>query len=382
MNGKSILLIVYIFVSCFQLSFCQNDNRTNLRRTSEISNEERISELLIRPACFENISNLDSLITIKEVIIPSGGIKLQGELYLPNAPGPHPAVVIMHGGGNNYEMLMSAPKYFAPRLAICGYAALLYDKRGTGKSGGVFHESTFNDFVTDAGNAVNFLSVSNQIDPEKIGVYGGSQGGRLAPIVAIRFPSASFAISASGPIGSHAEQANFNMEYALSLRGYADSTIEQVMPLWRKHHKAWESMNPDDLQEVADEITNKREYIDPMALPNTRQEFLADSNLFFLKPIYNSMSINYYGELANLKVPWLAFYGELDPIVNVLESVKNIQNQMAITGNKDYEIIVFKNVGHSFENRNTGENIPTIRVIVNWLNEIISKTGAGEGSAR
>jgi len=372
MNVKTISLVFCLFICWFHLSFSQDDNESNLGITSGIAKKERIDELLVRPACLGNYRNSTNSYIIEKVTIPSGDIELHGELFLPNRPGPHPAIVYMHGGGNDYETLMSAPKYYAPRLAHCGYATLIYDKRGTGESGGVFHKSTYDDYVFDAGNAANFLSDYNQIDSNKIGIYGGSQGGRLAPIVAIRFPSVSFAISASGPIGTIADHSTFNMEYALKVRGYQDTTIEHVIPLWRKHHEAWESLNPDDLNEVADEVIMKREYIDPMALPNTWQEFSTDSNLFFLRPVYNSMSLNYFDELVNLNVPWLAYFGELDPIINVRESVKNIQNQMAIAENKDYEIIVFKNVGHSFENNDTGEYILTIRVAINWLNEIIS----------
>jgi len=238
-------------------------------------------------------------------------------------------------------------------------------------SGGIFHETTYDDYISDAGHAANVLMKHGQIDQNRIGIYGGSQGGRLAPLVAVRFPGVSFVISASGPVGTLADQATFNMEYALKARGYEDSTIEQVMPLWRKHHAAWESLEPDDFREVAEEIIKKREFIDAMALPNTRQEFVTDSGLFFLRPVYNSMSKNYFGELVNLDVPWLTYFGELDPIINVRESVKNITEQMAIAGNKDCEIIVFQNVGHSFENYDTGESIPTSTVVINWLKNVI-----------
>jgi len=373
MKVKTTLLLLSLFICLFYLSFSKVDDKDNLGIESGTINQERIEELLIRPACLENFKDTDDSYTAKEVIISSGDIALHGELYLPNKPGLHPAVVYMHGGGNTYDMLMNAPKHYAPRLAHCGYAVLIYDKRGTGESGGVFHDATYDDFVLDAGNAAIFLSGHKQVDPKKIGIFGGSQGGRLAPIVAIRFPIISFAISASGPIGTIANQSTFNMEYALKARSYHDTIIKQVMPLWRKHHEAWESQNPDDFKVVENGIIEKRKYIDPMALPNTRQEFITDSNLFFLRPTYHSMSLNYLDELVKLNIPWLAYFGELDSIINVQESVNNIHNQMAIAENNDYEVFVFENVGHSFDNINTGENIPTIRLVVNWLNEIISK---------
>ncbi|UCE65068.1 MAG: alpha/beta hydrolase [Candidatus Zixiibacteriota bacterium] len=366
---KAAFSVFYLLVSWSCVSFCQQGDKPDTGMTTRIAVKERIEELLVYPACLDSFSETTESYIVEEVIIPSGEIKLHGQLYLPKKPGPHPAIVYMHGGGNDYDMLMSAPKYYAPRLAHCGYAALIYDKRGTGESGGVFHESTYDDYISDAGHAADFLAKHEQIDLGKIGVYGGSQGGRLAPLVATRYPSVSFAISASGPIGTLADHANFNMEYALKVRGYEDTTIEQVMPLWRKHHAAWESLDPRELNEVAEETIKKRKYIDTFALPNTRQEFFADSNLFFLRPVYNSMSRDYLGELVNLDVPWLALFGELDPVINVPESVENIKKQMSAAGNGDFEIIIFDNAGHSFQNQDTGEYIPTINVVINWLKE-------------
>ena len=372
MRMKIAFLISAGLLIVMLASYCQQGKKHDTSDTTLIASEQRIEELLAGPPCLENFSRDVNSFDIEDVIIASGDIKLQGKLYLPRMPGPHPAIIYMHGGGNNYELIMSAPQFYAPRFAHCGYACLIYDERGTGQSGGVFHESTYDDFISDAGHAADFLAQHDQIAADKIGVFGGSQGGRLAPIVAARFPSVSFVISTSGPIGKVGDQATFNMKYALKIRGYEDTTIQQVMPLWEKHHKACESLNPDDLDEVAEGIFRMRKFIDPMALPNTYQEFESDSNLFFLKPMYSSMSKDYLTELAKLDVPWLAIYGEQDPVINVKESIENIQKQMASAQNHDCEIVRIKDVGHSFEYPGTRNYIRVEKIIVNWLNEQIS----------
>jgi dienelactone hydrolase len=60
------------------------------------------------------------------------GTNLQGQLALPDAPGPHPAVMVMH----NAHGLGPQVRESARRLAREGYAALATDMYG----GGVFHE--------------------------------------------------------------------------------------------------------------------------------------------------------------------------------------------------------------------------------------------------
>ncbi|MFH2115090.1 MAG: alpha/beta fold hydrolase [Spirochaetota bacterium] len=56
-----------------------------------------------------------------------------------------------------------------------------YDKRGTGKSGGVFEGAGRTDLLSDAQRALAFLKERPEIDPERIVVLGHSEGALLAP---------------------------------------------------------------------------------------------------------------------------------------------------------------------------------------------------------
>src|SRR6188508_3398063 len=62
-------------------------------------------------------------------------VKLAGSLLLPGSEVPVPAVVFVHGAGRQTrEPYREAGEYFASQ----GIAALIYDKRGVGKSGGAY----------------------------------------------------------------------------------------------------------------------------------------------------------------------------------------------------------------------------------------------------
>ena len=70
-------------------------------------------------------------------MFPSGNLQLRGKVVLPDAatygPGPYPAVVIVHGS----ESYSAVDYYYEPYLyAANGFAALAFDKRGTGGSQG------------------------------------------------------------------------------------------------------------------------------------------------------------------------------------------------------------------------------------------------------
>jgi dienelactone hydrolase/tetratricopeptide (TPR) repeat protein len=128
------------------------------------------------------------------------GTTLSGTLILPLTPGPHPAMVFLHGSGPALRYsFRSDPYLFASR----GIAALVYDKRGTGASGGTFKFSANDEWFAklsgDGLAAVTFLKARRDIDPKRIGLWGISQSGWTLPMVAARSADVSFAVVVSGP---------------------------------------------------------------------------------------------------------------------------------------------------------------------------------------
>jgi pimeloyl-ACP methyl ester carboxylesterase len=76
---------------------------------------------------------------------------------------------------------------------------LRYDDRGVGKSTGSFATATSEDFARDAQAAVAFLKSRREIDAEKIGIAGHSEGGLIAPIVATKDAGVAFLVLMAGP---------------------------------------------------------------------------------------------------------------------------------------------------------------------------------------
>ena len=74
-------------------------------------------------------------------------------------------------------------EYFASQ----GIAALIYDKRGTGQSGGAYesHEP-YENLVNDALSAVAFLKQRREIAASQIGIWGLSQGAYISAAAASR----------------------------------------------------------------------------------------------------------------------------------------------------------------------------------------------------
>ena len=148
----------------------------------------------------------------EEVRFPSTGAVLSGTLTIPDTPGPHPAVAWVHGSGPS---LRDEGQFFVGILVREGIAVLNYDKRGNGSSTGSYPgelatDQAISTYADDAAAAARFLAGQPDLDPKRIGLVGGSQGGWVISLAATREPAVTFAIVESGPTVSVGETANFS----------------------------------------------------------------------------------------------------------------------------------------------------------------------------
>ena len=304
----------------------------------------------------------------EEVQFSSLGTQLRGKIYLPNRSGKSPAIVMMHGGGNNVEIIRSTPTFMAEMLVRCGFVVLVYDKRGTGISGGDFERSTMDDFVHDAGSGGEFLLKRPEVDASRLGVVGFSQGGRLAPVVAVRFPVFTFVVSVSGPIASVVETRLYAIKQSFIEAGVTPEVLQKVLPLWEEHLHSVESKDLARLKALDSEISLQSSSVERVLLPPR-------SNAIPGGGIYNSMGRDYIEELNNLSVPWYSLYGAEDQVVPVSTSLRNIEKVQLNSGNTAIETKVVPNVGHSF----SGPNGTFFRFdldVITWLTDYIINTTA------
>lgn len=99
------------------------------------------------------------------------GIELVGDLYTPkNVSGKLPAIAVSGPFGAVKEQ---ASGLYADEMASRGFIALAFDPSFVGESGGDVRNVASPDINTeDFSAAVDFLSVQDNIDPDKIGIIG------------------------------------------------------------------------------------------------------------------------------------------------------------------------------------------------------------------
>jgi fermentation-respiration switch protein FrsA (DUF1100 family) len=118
-----------------------------------------------------------------DVTFGSGGEQLAAWLYTPDAAAPRPIVVLAHGFGGVRTARLDA---FARRFAEAGLAALVFDYRHFGDSGGeprqlIDIERQLDDWRA----AVAFARSLDGVDPGRVALWGTSfSGGHVAVIAA------------------------------------------------------------------------------------------------------------------------------------------------------------------------------------------------------
>ncbi len=117
----------------------------------------------------------------------SGEDTVRGWLYAPDeGEGPFPCVVM--AGGWCYVKKLVQPRY-AELYARSGLAALLFDYRNFGDSGGARRQHIDPAWeIEDYRNAISFAETQAEVDAERIGVWGLSYSGGHVLVVGATDP--------------------------------------------------------------------------------------------------------------------------------------------------------------------------------------------------
>lgn len=128
------------------------------------------------------------IVTRRDVTFRSGpgDTSVAGWFFLPpeaRFTAPVPAVAMAHGLGAVKEMYLEP---FARRFAEAGIAALVFDYRSLGASGGEPRQRIFpRDQIEDYRSALTWLSRRPEIDFDRLGVWGSSfSGGHVLEVAA------------------------------------------------------------------------------------------------------------------------------------------------------------------------------------------------------
>jgi len=274
--------------------------------------------------------------TTEDVAFDNGPVKLSGTLIKPKGAGPHPAVVLIHGAAAQRRTYFSGLPYF---LANAGVAALIYDKRGVGRSTGNRRTSKFTDFADDAVAGVRFLQRRSDIAREKVGVYGHSQGGWHAQLAATRSSGdVAFAVIAAGSAKNYQDQTNDEVLSSMRFVGASDDDLRKAREHQNLYWRVVRRQAPYDSLAASTRRAREDSWGRFVRKPASAAEVLGDT-LEYVDPA---------PVLAKLTVPVLALYGSNDIRVNSRENAALLQDALRRAGNRNVTVKILPGVDHDF----------------------------------
>ena len=327
-------------------------------------------------------------------------VTLAGTLTLPRSEKPSPAVLLIAGSGpiDRDETVFGHKPFLvlADHLTKQGFVVLRVDKRGVGQSTGNYSVATTDDFAADALAGVKYLKTRKEVDAKQIGLIGHSEGGLIAPMVAVKSNDVAFIVLMAAPCVT-GEEILYAQEILISrAMGFTEEQIshqidfqQQVLSVIKKE--------PDleKAEKLLREITAKQ----LANLPKDEQQVSADTIEAQMKRC-NSRWFRYYLtnnptiSLKQLKVPVLVIHGELDSQVSPKQNLSVIAKSLEEARNRNYKIIEFPKLNHFLQTCETGSILEygkieeTIAPVVldtlsEWLLETtqhgVKSMGSGQG---
>lgn len=160
------------------------------------------------------------------VTFQGAGVRLAGRLVMPRGTARVPIVVLVHGSEH-----MSAIDFYSlqRQFPAEGIGVFVYDKRGTGKSGGSYTQN-FLLLADDAVAAVNEAKRLAGARAGRIGYQAGSEGGWVAPLAA-KIAPVDFVIVGFGLAVSPLDEDREAIAYDMQSHGYGPDEMAKAMQI-------------------------------------------------------------------------------------------------------------------------------------------------------
>lgn len=238
--------------------------------------------------------------------------------------GTFAVVISISGSGaqDRDEYIGIVPKGYrlfrqiADTLGRRGIAMLRLDDRGYGASGGDFATSTSRDFANDTRAAIAYLRTRPDVDARRIFLAGHSEGGLIAPLVAVDEPSLAGIVLMAGPARTGREILNFQVRYGIE----HDTTMSAAK----------------------------------------RDSMLAHAGVTVDSALNSSAWLKFFGSYdpiataRRVKVPVLILQGGDDQQV-IASEAKTLETTFKAAGNRDVTIKVFPALNHLFIHQPGGD---------------------------
>jgi hypothetical protein len=296
-----------------------------------------------------------------ETTFDSNGVKLAGRLVMPKGDGKVPVVVLTHGSEHDSALQFYSLQRMFPAQGI---GVFVFDKRGTGSSGGTYTQ----DFDTLANDDVNAMNEARRLAGARagrVGYQGGSEAGWVVPIAASKAP-VDFAIVGFGLAVTVLEEDQESVALDMKFHGHSVEDTKKALELARVGETLVETRSMDGYDKfdaLRQKYKNEPWYKDVhgdflffiMPLDKVQMEGVAKQFDFHTPFRYEPMPTLRASTTPQL---WILGTDDLDaPSAETSARIKSL-----IADGKDYTLAVYPGAEHGmtlYEMSDTGERLST-----------------------
>jgi pimeloyl-ACP methyl ester carboxylesterase len=312
----------------------------------------------------------------------------------PKTGGPFVTAILITGSGqqDRDETILGHKPFavIADYLTKNGYAVLRIDDRGMGKTSAVnIKNATSADFAKDVEAGLAYINSRKEVDKNKIGLIGHSEGGLIADIIASRNKNIDFVIMLAGP-GTKGDVLLADQTHEILMSGGVSKVAVDA------YKTAYENILQNALQmDTAAAITASLNYFkewkqktDPkllkeLAIDNdtTANEMIRQMTVQFSMPWFKYfLQTNPTDYIKQFKCKVLALNGSKDIQVLPQQNLTAIKSALEKSKSKKFEVHELPGLNHLFQHC----NVCTIQeyaqldetfapealdIIAKWLNE-------------
>lgn len=280
----------------------------------------------------------------EKITFSSGQFQIHGELLLPKGNNHSPLVIMVHGDGPAYHDYF---KVLKESMLKSGYATLMWDKPGFGKSTGRFTEKMLKkERAKILLQAINEMQKHPKIDGDKIGLWGISQAGYVIPMALEKTDQIKFMILVGCGGENGIKQTAYLIKEQLICGGYQEAKAKQAemdftMLFYSETYKEYLS-HAKPL--VENPVIKKLGFVTAIWTKDKWKPYAGTEEAFY-DPIL---------VFERTKIPTLVFFGDLDKNVDPVQGMEAFNQAFQKAGNQNYQVNLIKGADHNIIISETG----------------------------
>lgn len=291
------------------------------------------------------------------------GQRLSGLLDMPENRDARALVILIHGYGQTNVVEQNWYYDLRSRFAATGISSFVWDKPGCGDSEGSFDaDQPVASSADEVLAAAAYLRDQKVPGAQRIGLWGISRAGWIAPLALSQDEDLAFWISVSGVDAD--ESFGYLLESNWRIKGYDEAVIARLLAEWRRGTEI--AVTGGSYEDYLSETEAYR--TDPFVL------FLQNGEEAMSEAAYNSLRATWQAEpprfnpttglriyvegfastLSKLNIPVLALFGEQDMSVDWQSTKSLYEDTVGQNPNASLTVRTFPNANHNLHVSQTG----------------------------